>query len=223
MEQPKVTPEGIKYITKAELWEYESKYLQQLNGVKGVPKLVQVNANSCDIKWIPGWDLVIALEQSKFLFEYSKARVVKRLIEIVIVAQQKGIQHCDIKLENVLLGEDGEIYLIDWGNAQDFYKKLEYDGSTPGTDECSPPELLMLPEGEKYDAEKYTVWTVAVLAWELVYNGAFILGKYLTTRKIPKDASTKAKSFISEGLRTDPRKRASLQRLLHHPWLANVQ
>src|SRR4051794_6301034 len=45
-------------------------------------------------------------------------RVVLRICEAVSFAHANGIVHCDLKPENVMLGDFGEVLVMDWGVAR---------------------------------------------------------------------------------------------------------
>lgn len=41
-----------------------------------------------------------------------------KVVDAISFAHSKGILHCDLKPQNVMTGEFGEVYLVDWGLAQ---------------------------------------------------------------------------------------------------------
>jgi serine/threonine-protein kinase len=47
-----------------------------------------------------------------------------KVLDAVAFAHSRGVVHCDIKPENVMVGDFGQVYLMDWGIA----KLLEVDG-----------------------------------------------------------------------------------------------
>ena len=44
--------------------------------------------------------------------------VILRICDALALAHAKGVLHCDIKPENIMLGDWGEVYLMDWGIAR---------------------------------------------------------------------------------------------------------
>ena len=89
----------------------EAKALKKLKGLKGVPGLFRVIGGLClVIEAIPGKTLKQAQDGGRLpdgFFDDLKA-LVERF-------HKKGVAHCDLKkAENILLGNDGKPYVIDW-------------------------------------------------------------------------------------------------------------
>ncbi|MAD60312.1 MAG: hypothetical protein CMH49_02200 [Myxococcales bacterium] len=56
---------------------------------------------------------------AKYTFRY-RAQLITQLLRVVIQAHQSEVLHRDIKPENIKLGLQDELYLLDWGIAEDF-------------------------------------------------------------------------------------------------------
>ena len=61
-----------------------------------------------------------------------------RILEAVAFAHAQGIVHRDLKPENVMVGAFGEVYVMDWGVAQD--TNAESEPAVVGTPGFMPPE-----------------------------------------------------------------------------------
>lgn len=72
-------------------------------------------------------------EAHRLLSFERRVQIVQQLCEVLDYAHQRGVLHRDIKPSNVVLGDFGEVYLVDWGVA-----KLVEPALSPGE----------LPEGE---------------------------------------------------------------------------
>ena len=73
-------------------------------------------------------------------------RVFLRICEAVAFAHANGIVHCDLKPENVMLGDFGEVLVMDWGVARE---KGSSDARIAGTRGFMAPEQ---ERGESVDA-----------------------------------------------------------------------
>ncbi len=86
------TPDGDVYFT-----------MKHLRGVTLAKRLDDLRNNSATG--------AAAQTRRKLLSDFS------RLCQAVDYAHQRGVVHCDIKPSNIMFGEYGEVYLLDWGMA----------------------------------------------------------------------------------------------------------
>jgi len=80
--------------------------------------------------------------------DLSHGRLLRLFIQVcqaVEYAHSRGIIHCDLKPENVLLGSFGEVFVVDWGFAYKLGDDTRPRGGTPG---YMPPEALARQKGE---------------------------------------------------------------------------
>ena len=107
----------------------EVRTLGQLNHPNIVPiHDVGVDANGeyfFVMKYVGGSDLSDIIRRlksgdkaahEKYPFA-ERLRIFKQVIEAVVFAQSHGIIHRDLKPENIRVGEQGEVFLMDWGVA----------------------------------------------------------------------------------------------------------
>ncbi|SPD73075.1 conserved hypothetical protein [uncultured Desulfobacterium sp.] len=89
----------------------EAKALRRLKGLKGVPGLFKVLGGlSLVIEEIPGSTMKQVQNKKRLPDGFFDA--LKALVDRF---HEKGMAHCDLKkAENILLGEDGRPYVIDW-------------------------------------------------------------------------------------------------------------
>ena len=125
---PQAPLEGKQNQQIARLVE-EVRTLGQLNHPNIVPiHDVGVDANGeyfFVMKYVGGSDLSDIIQRlksgdkaahEKYPFA-ERLRIFKQVIEAVVFAQSHGIIHRDLKPENIRVGEQGEVFLMDWGVA----------------------------------------------------------------------------------------------------------
>ncbi len=72
-------------------------------------------------------------------------RALVAVCDAIAFANEKGVVHCDLKPENVMIGRHGQVYVMDWGSASLAGVKRAEDGqraSATGTPEYMAPEQV---------------------------------------------------------------------------------
>ncbi|XP_066935883.1 sperm motility kinase 3A-like [Clytia hemisphaerica] len=129
----------------------------------------------------------------------------------------KSIAHCDLKLENVLINQDGAVKITDFG--------LGMIPSSPGNGcqkFCGTPEY-MAPEVHRgyvgfdntpYDPFKADMWSLGAILY------AMLTGKFLPINW-SKDlfVSDELHDLLTKLLNHDPASRPSTSEIINHPWL----
>ncbi len=93
------------------IWR-EARTYMRLSGMKGIPKFYGV---------IDGLAIVLEDIPGKNLGKFKKGNVLPKsffdsLEELVKKIHEMGVVHCDLKkANNIIVGEDGKPYIIDWG------------------------------------------------------------------------------------------------------------
>jgi serine/threonine-protein kinase len=92
---------------------------------------------------VPGGTLKGLLEERGALPPEEARRFLVQLAEGLAYAHSKGITHRDFKPENVLLDEDGEPVIADFGMARAArYQTITREDTTLGTPAYMPPEQV---------------------------------------------------------------------------------
>ncbi len=95
-------------------------------------------------QYIPGNSLQQLLDQGERFTEPQTQQIATSVLEILIYLHELSppVFHRDIKPSNLILGKDGQVYLVDFGAVQD---RATAEGATftvVGTSGYSPPEQL---------------------------------------------------------------------------------
>lgn len=81
--------------------------------------------------------------------------------------------HCDLKSQNILLSEDWNVKICDFGLARYKEKFLKDNHGKIGTPHWMAPEIL---RGEKYE-EAADVYSFGVILWEMLTGDIPFMGR----------------------------------------------
>ncbi|CAF3634686.1 unnamed protein product [Rotaria sp. Silwood1] len=168
-------------------------------------------------------ELLDLLIREKRLSEPKAKEKFRQLVLAVEYIHSKNIVHRDLKAENLLLDDRGNIKVADFGFANVFppdSKLQTFCGSPP----YAAPELYQcLP----YSPEKVDVWSLGVLLYVFVCghlpfdsNNLAELRKYVLAGqyRLPFYISADCSSIISHMLTVDPDQRYTIDDIKKHPW-----
>src|SRR5215467_842195 len=155
-------------------------------------------------------------------------RIISQVCETLVYVHKQGVIHCDIKPENIMLLETGEIKLLDFGIALlkgERRRRWRRDASLIGTPDYMAPERLWGEPG----SEQSDIYAVGVVLYELLCGRTPFEehdGFELITRHISHDPPgilefnpalpPALATVVMRTVRRDPGRRyASMQDLLH--------
>ena len=168
--------------------------------------------------------------------EQIAAKIFLNILKSVNLLHKRGIIHGDIKPENILIGNDFNIKLIDFG----FSQKVEDNDytiySSLGTDTYCAPEISKC-FSQGYDGIKSDIFALGVLLF-VIKLGKFPFGmsnyfdkgyRLIMEKNYEKfwqefkkdNVSKEFKDFFNHLICYDPSERLSFDEILEHPWIVN--
>ena len=166
-------------------------------------------------------DLSKVLYKSGAMTSEETRDVIRQVIEVLIHLRSVGLDHRDIKDENVLYNpQTRHIKLIDFGSASPLsdtaYSRFQ------GTEGCVPPEFYL--QGS-YESGPAAVWSIGCLAYTMLSrNPPFLSKEEVVSGKGVQWSYTEdsqSRQFVEECLAYNVAHRITFSQITSHPWLKN--
>ncbi|XP_007017059.2 PREDICTED: CBL-interacting serine/threonine-protein kinase 11 [Theobroma cacao] len=194
-----------------------------------IVKLYEVLATKTKIyfvmEFIKGGELFAKVAKGRFSEDLSR-KYFQQLISAVGYCHSRGVFHRDLKPENLLVDENGNLKVSDFGLSA-VTDQIRPDGllhTLCGTPAYVAPEILTK---KGYDGAKVDVWSCGVIlfvlnAGYLPFNDPNLMVMYKKIYKgefrCPKWMSSDLRRFLSRLLDTNPETRITIHEILKDPW-----
>ncbi|KAH7277400.1 hypothetical protein KP509_39G049300 [Ceratopteris richardii] len=165
--------------------------------------------------------------------ERDAAKIARTIVEVVQACHNNGVIHRDLKPENFLFAKKNEnspLKAIDFGLSVTF-KPGEKFSEIVGSPFYMAPEVLRRNYGPEVD-----IWSAGVIIYILLCGvppfwaeteqgvaNAILHGVIDFTRDPWSTVSHRAKSLVKKMLEMDVKHRLTVQQVLEHPWLQNLE
>ncbi|XP_044486973.1 CBL-interacting serine/threonine-protein kinase 11-like [Mangifera indica] len=206
----------------------EISIMRRLNH-PNIVKLYEVLATKTKIyfvmEFVKGGELFGKVAKGRFSEDLSR-KYFQQLISAVGYCHSHGVFHRDLKPENLLVDENGNLKVTDFGLSA-VTDQIQPDGllhTLCGTPAYVAPEILTK---KGYDGAKVDVWSCGVILFVLTagylpFNDPNLMAMYKKIYKgefrCPKWMSKDLKRFLSRLLDTNPETRITVDQIINDPW-----
>ena len=175
------------------------------------------------MEYCEGGELFNRIVLSQRLSEPEACKFFHQLISGVEYLHKYGIVHRDLKPENLLLHK-AKLKIVDFG-LSNIYKPDQKLETACGSPSYAAPEMIL---GEKYEGLKVDIWSCGIILYAMVcgslpfddQNGDILFKKIVDGKfVIPSYISSPLRDLIIKILKTDPKKRISLEGIKSHHWM----
>ncbi|KAK2919000.1 maternal embryonic leucine zipper kinase [Channa argus] len=226
---------AIKIMNKKDLGDDLPRVKVEIEAMKNlshqhVCRLYQVIETSTQIfmvlEYCPGGELFDYIIAKDRLSEEETRVFFRQIVSAMAYVHSQGYAHRDLKPENLLIDEDHNLKLIDFGLCAKPKGGLGYELMTCcGSPAYAAPELI---QGKAYIGSEADVWSMGVLLFALLCGylpfddeNCMVLYRKITRGKYdnPRWLCPGSILLLNQMLQVDPKRRLTVRQLLDHPWV----
>ncbi|XP_054460386.1 maternal embryonic leucine zipper kinase [Anoplopoma fimbria] len=225
---------AIKIMNKKDLGDDLPRVKVEIDAMKNLShqhicRLYQVIETSTQIfmvlEYCPGGELFDYIIAKDRLSEEETRVFFRQIVSAMAYVHSQGYAHRDLKPENLLIDEDQNLKLIDFGLCAKPKGGLGYELMTCcGSPAYAAPELI---QGKSYIGSEADVWSMGVLLFALLCgylpfddDNCMVLYRKITRGKYdnPRWLSPGSVLLLNQMMQVDPKRRITVRQLLDHPW-----
>uniref|UniRef100_A0A803MVM3 Protein kinase domain-containing protein n=1 Tax=Chenopodium quinoa TaxID=63459 RepID=A0A803MVM3_CHEQI len=226
---------GKEKVVRAKMMDQMKREISVMKRLKhpNIVELYEVMATKSKIflalELVRGGELHAKVSKEGKLEEHTARSYFRQLISAVDYCHSRGVFHRDLKLENLLLDQDDNLKITDFGLSA-FFEEEENNQvllrTTCGTPHYVAPEVVS-KRGQGYDGSKADIWSCGVilfvlLAGYLPFHDENIMQMYRKVYKgdftCPSWFSAEARELITRMLDPNPATRITLAEIMESKW-----
>ncbi|GAA6214694.1 maternal embryonic leucine zipper kinase [Lates japonicus] len=226
---------AIKIMNKKDLGDDLPRVKVEIEAMKNLShqhicRLYQVIETSTQIfmvlEYCVGGELFDYIIAKDRLSEEETRVFFRQIVSAMAYVHSQGYAHRDLKPENLLIDEDHNLKLIDFGLCAKPKGGLGYELMTCcGSPAYAAPELI---QGKAYIGSEADVWSMGVLLFALLCgylpfddDNCMVLYRKITRGKYdnPRWLSPGSVLLLNQMMQVDPKRRLTVRQLLDHPWV----
>ncbi|KAJ4954050.1 hypothetical protein NE237_030882 [Protea cynaroides] len=222
---------GKEKVIKVGMMEQVKREISVMKMVKhpNIVEFYEVMASKSKIYFamelVKGGELFSKVAKGRLKEDVARAYF-QQLISAIDFCHSRGVYHRDLKPENLLLDDEGNLKVTDFGLSA-FSENLKQDGllhTTCGTPAYVAPEVI----GKNgYDGAKADLWSCGVILYVLIagflpFQDDNIVAMYKKIYrgdfKCPPWFSTEARRLVTKLLDPNPDTRITIAKVMETPW-----
>ncbi|KAM8792622.1 maternal embryonic leucine zipper kinase [Eudromia elegans] len=178
------------------------------------------------LEYCPGGELFDYIISKDRLSEEEARVFFRQIVAAIAYVHSQGYAHRDLKPENLLIDDEQNLKLTDFGLCAKPKGGLDYHLNTCcGSPAYAAPELI---QGKAYIGSEADIWSMGVLLYALLcgflpFDDENVMAVYRKIMRgkyhVPKWLSPSSTLLLHQMLQVDPKKRITVKHLLSHPWL----
>ncbi|KAJ2798229.1 hypothetical protein H4R20_004898, partial [Coemansia guatemalensis] len=170
-----------------------------------------------------GGELLHHIRKRGRLHENEARNLFRQIVSAMDYTHRNCIIHRDLKMENVMLDNEGRIRIIDYGFANTFEWDKQLD-TFCGSPFYAAPEMV---NGIKYTGPEVDIWSMGVILFFMLcgrtpFEGDLLKEIYDKISRgkftMPSFLSKDAQGLLQQILTVDPKLRISMKGIIEHPW-----